>query len=81
MSVFPGEGGQGFILETTNKIKQLKEYLVQNNLDLDIEVDGGINDETAKLAIESGADIIVAGSYIINAENKKEAIEKIKNIC
>ena len=80
MSVVPGEGGQTFIKSTIDKIKELKKYINENNLDLDIEVDGGINDETAKLAIDAGADILVVGSYIINAENPKEAMKKIKNI-
>ena len=80
MSVVPGEGGQAFIQSTVDKIKDLKKYIEENNLDLDIEVDGGINDKTAKSAIEAGADILVAGSYIIHAEDQKEAIEKIKNM-
>ena len=55
-----------------------KSSIDENNLDLDIEVDGGINDKTAKDVIESGANILVAGSYILNSENPKEAIKLLK---
>ncbi len=78
MTVEPGKGGQAFIEETLNKIRDLKTYIDENNLDLDIEVDGGINDKTAKDVIESGANILVAGSYILNSENPKEAIKLLK---
>lgn len=79
MSVVPGEGGQSFIPETALKISNLKKYLDENNLDLDIEVDGGINEKTAVIAAEAGANILVAGVYIINSEEPKEAIAKLKN--
>ena len=79
MSVVPGEGGQSFIPETAAKISNLRKYLEENNLDLDIEVDGGINEETASIATEAGANILVAGVYIIKSENPKEAILKLKN--
>ena len=78
MSVEPGEGGQKFIPETIDKIKQLNKFIYENNYDIDIEVDGGINDKTAKDVIEAGANILVAGSYISNSENYKEAIKKLK---
>lgn len=78
MTVEPGKGGQKFIEETVEKISQLNKFIYENNMDIDIEVDGGINDETAKRAIEAGANILVAGSYIVNSQNYKEAIMKIK---
>lgn len=80
MSVVPGEGGQAYIQETTEKIRNLRKYLDENNLDIDIEVDGGINDKTCKEVADAGADILVAGSYIINAENQKEAVQSLKNM-
>ena len=80
MTVVPGKGGQALIPETLEKIKELKKYISENNIDIDIEADGGINDKNVKEVVESGANIIVAGSYIVNAENPKEAIEKLKNI-
>lgn len=78
MTVEPGQGGQKLIPETVEKIKVLKQYIEENNLDTYIEVDGGINPETASLVKEVGADIIVAGSAIISAENYKEVIEQLK---
>lgn len=78
MSVVPGKGGQSFIPETVDKIKELRKYMDENSLDLDIEVDGGINEETAKLVSEAGANIVVAGSYILNSEYPKEAIRYLK---
>lgn len=78
MTVVPGKGGQKLIPETLEKVKNLKKYLDENNLDMPIEVDGGINADTAGVAKEAGADILVAGSYIINAENYSEAIKNLK---
>ena len=79
MSVWAGKGGQDFIPETENKIKELKKYLDENNLDLDIEVDGGINNKTAVIAANAGANILVSGSYILEAEDPKYAINDLKN--
>jgi len=78
MTVEPGKGGQKLIPETVEKVKVLKQYIEENNLDTYIEVDGGINPETVELVKEAGADIIVAGSAIISAENYKEVIEELK---
>lgn len=78
MTVEPGKGGQKLIPETVEKVRTLKKYIEENNLDTYIEVDGGINPETVNLVKEAGADIIVAGSAIISAENYKEVIDKLK---
>lgn len=78
MTVVPGKGGQSLIPETLDKVKELKEYIDKNNIDIDIEVDGGINDITAEKAIDSGANILVAGNYLVTAENMSEAVKKIK---
>lgn len=78
MTVEPGKGGQKLIPETVEKVKTLKKYIEENNLDTYIEVDGGINPETVNLVKEAGADIIVAGSAIISAENYKEIINELK---
>ena len=78
MSVVAGKGGQKFIPETVDKIKELKKYIDENNLDISIEVDGGINIETASLVKEAGADMVVCGSFLINSENRKETIKKLK---
>jgi len=79
MTVEPGYGGQKLIPETIDKVKELKQYIDKNNIDIDIEVDGGINLENKEILKEAGTNIIVAGSAIINAKHYKEVIEKIKN--
>lgn len=76
MSVQPGLGGQRFKQESVEKIRRARE-LFSNKL---IEVDGGINAETAKLVVEAGVDVLVAGSFIILAQNIGEAIGKLKNL-
>lgn len=68
MSVEPGFGGQLFMMESLNKIRTLKELRDTNNYNYLIEVDGGINQETAKLVLDAGADVLVAGSYIFKAD-------------
>lgn len=78
MTVEPGLGGQKLIPETINKVKQLNEYIEENNIDIDIEVDGGINLENKEELKQVGANIIVAGSCIINSMDFKETINKIK---
>lgn len=78
MTVEPGLGGQKLIPETIDKVKELKEYMTQNNIDIDIEVDGGINLENKDILKAAGANIIVAGSSIINSKDFKEAISTIK---
>ena len=78
MTVEPGKGGQELIPETINKIRKLKEYIEENNLEVDIEADGGINLENIEQLKEAGCDIVVTGTCIINSENYKETIEKLK---
>lgn len=79
MTVEPGKGGQKLIPETLEKVKELKKYISENNLDTYIEVDGGVNKETINMVKESSVDIAVAGSAIISAEDFKEAIASLKN--
>lgn len=78
MTVIPGKGGQKLIPETIEKVKELKKYIDENNIDIDIEVDGGINDVTSTSAVEAGANILVAGNYIISAKDMKEAVKKLR---
>ena len=80
MSVVPGKGGQKFIPETLDKVELLRKYCEENDLDMDIEVDGGINKETGKEAVEAGANILVSGNYVLNADDYKEAINNLKNL-
>lgn len=78
MSVNPGFGGQVFIENTYKKIRQLKTLIEKNNPDCLIEIDGGVNYETGKKLFESGADVLVAGSFVFNSENPTETIRKLK---
>ena len=78
MSVEPGFGGQEFDSSAIEKIKWLKEYKMTHNLNYEIEVDGGINEITGKLCKDAGADVLVSGSYIFKAVNRKEKIESLK---
>ncbi len=79
MTVEPGFGGQAFIPYTLEKIKALREELSRRGLsDIAIEVDGGINPETAKQAVEAGADILVAGSAVFRASDMAGAIAALR---
>jgi ribulose-phosphate 3-epimerase len=78
MSVNPGFGGQKFIPHSIDKVRRLKEMIVSRGLKTLIEVDGGINPERGKLMVEAGADVLVAGNSIFNADNPLEMIRKFK---
>lgn len=78
MSVEPGFGGQKFNPIALDKITKLKELKQNNDYKYLIEVDGGINETTAKLCQQAGVDVLVAGSYIFNSENYTKAIESLK---
>jgi ribulose-phosphate 3-epimerase len=78
MSVNPGFGGQKFIPEVLPKIRKVKEMAEQKGIDLEIEIDGGVNSETAKLCMEAGANVLVAGSAIYNEEDYAKAISLIR---
>ena len=78
MTVEPGKGGQDLILDTIKKIKTLKEYKEMNKLEIDIEVDGGINLNTAPKVKKAGANILVAGTAILMARDYKVIIDDLK---
>ena len=78
MTVEPGEGGQKLIPETIEKVRKLKEYLRENNLEVEIEADGGINEDNAKALKDAGCDIIVAGTSIVSSNDYKETVRKLK---
>ncbi|RLD60818.1 MAG: ribulose-phosphate 3-epimerase [Bacteroidetes bacterium] len=80
MSVNPGFGGQKFIGNSYNKITQLKELINNKNSKALIEVDGGVDMSNAKQLIDTGADVLVAGSYIFNSDNQTNTIAQLKNI-
>lgn len=79
MTVNPGFGGQSFIKETLPKIEELANIKQKNGYTFEIEVDGGVNDETAKYCVEAGAEVLVAGSAIFNKEDRHAAIAKIRH--
>lgn len=78
MSVHPGKGGQELIVSTYEKIKTLKQYIGKNNLENEIEVDGGVTLENIEKIKQSGADIVVAGSCVINSKDYVYTIRKLK---
>jgi ribulose-phosphate 3-epimerase len=80
MTVNPGFGGQSFIENSINKIKEVKELIKKNNATCDIQVDGGITLENVDKVIEAGANIIVAGSSVYGATDVKERIGEFKKI-
>ena len=77
MTVEPGFGGQGFISETLDKIAEAKKIIDSRQLNVPIQVDGGINAETAELVKKAGAEILVAGSYLFGAADMDSAVEKL----
>ena len=77
MTVEPGFGGQGFIEETVSKIKQCRELIDRSGKNVRLEVDGGINAETARLCRQAGADTFVSGTYLFNADDMAVAVKTI----
>lgn len=80
MSVEPGFGGQKFMPEALDKIKAIKAETDRQQLSVDIEVDGGINAETAPLAIAAGANVLVAGNYLFSADDMGAKVKEIKSL-
>ena len=80
MSVEPGFGGQKFMHDSLDKVKALREEITGKGLNVEIEIDGGINAETAPLAIEAGATVLVAGNYIFSAEDISSTVKEIKSL-
>lgn len=78
MTVMPGFAGQEFMMDQLPKISKLSSHITKKNYEVMISVDGGINADSARLAIDAGANIIVSGSYIFGAKNIKEAINSCR---
>ena len=78
MSVNPGFGGQKFIANTYNKVRQLRDLIAHKNPDCLIEVDGGVNVDNAPLLFEAGADVLVAGSAVFSSADPAETIKNLK---
>lgn len=80
MSVFPGFGGQKFIAEVLEKVRKIRSVIRENDLNCEVEIDGGINVETVKAAKEAGANVIVAGSSVFKAADRAAAISALRNL-
>lgn len=78
MTVEPGFGGQKFMESQIEKIKYLDQLRIENNYNYVIEVDGGVNDQTIGKLKNTGVDIVVSGSYVLNQKNRSKAIESLK---
>ncbi|WP_223700276.1 ribulose-phosphate 3-epimerase [Sutcliffiella deserti] len=78
MTVNPGFGGQAFIHNVLSKIRQVRSLINEKGLSVEVEVDGGVNPETARLCVEAGANVLVAGSAIYQKTDRKEAISSIR---
>ena len=78
MSVNPGFGGQSFIENTYEKVRELKSLINSRGVNTKIEIDGGVNADNAPLLVEAGADVLVAGSFVFRSENPKETITGLK---
>jgi len=77
MSVFPGYGGQRFIMATLERVRQLKRQLLSQQSPCLLQVDGGISAENVSLLKEAGADLFVIGTHLFNAENIEEKIGQL----
>ena len=80
MSVNPGFGGQSFIENTYKKIKQLRELIKKTGSKALIEVDGGVSDQNIEKLVDTGANVLVAGSFVFKSKNPKETIKKLKRL-
>ena len=80
MGVVPGKSGQELIPETIDKVKEIDNFRAENNLRFKIEFDGGVNKENAKKLVDAGVDILVSGNFVFSAKNRKDAINKLKNV-
>lgn len=80
MSVNPGFGGQKFIYQTLNKVKQLRQKIDERNLQTLIEIDGGVGLQNAEKLLQAGANVLVAGSSVFKSDNPVETITKLKSL-
>ncbi|KAA0547981.1 ribulose-phosphate 3-epimerase [Bacillus sp. BGMRC 2118] len=78
MTVNPGFGGQKFIHSSLPKLRKISSWIKERNLSVELEVDGGVNPETARLCTEAGATVLVAGSAVFNESDRQQAIQSLK---
>ena len=83
MTVEPGFGGQSFIHDTVSKIRTIRNRITELGLDTDLQVDGGINDKTAPIVKEAGANVLVSGSYLFSSKDMAASAAGLKEeiIC
>lgn len=79
MTVYPGFGGQSFIPATLKKVTEARAFIEEIGLDTHVQVDGGINEQTASLARAAGADVLVSGSYLFKAQNMSQAVFSLRD--
>jgi ribulose-phosphate 3-epimerase len=80
MSVNPGFGGQSFIPQTINKVRELKQLITESKAKTLIEIDGGVNMETGRALVDAGADALVAGNFVFSSKNPTETIAQLKGL-
>jgi len=80
MSVNPGFGGQSFIENTYNKVKELKSLITEKQSNALIEIDGGVTDKNARKLLDCGADVLVAGSFVFKSDNPTQTISELKAV-
>lgn len=80
MGVYPGFGGQRFIEATIDRVKELRKMIDETNSNVLIEVDGGVQKDTAPRLVEAGADVLVSGSYVFKAQDPYETIKSIREL-
>ena len=78
MTVEPGKGGQTLLTDMVKKVSKLKHYITENKIDIDIEVDGGINLKTAEDVKKAGANMLVSGTAVLIAKDYKEIIDELR---
>jgi ribulose-phosphate 3-epimerase len=79
MTVNPGFGGQKFLSSQLKKIENIRKKIEKSGKKIELEVDGGINEQTARIAVEAGADVLVSGSYIFSSKSYELAIKNLKS--
>lgn len=80
MSVNPGYGGQAFIETSVEKVRKLKAMIDKGGYNVTIEIDGGVNERTGRLLVDAGADALVAGNYVVSAQDRTVAIQTLQNL-
>lgn len=80
MTVEPGFGGQSFLFDTVPKTRALRAFCTENGLNVPIQVDGGINRETAAICAQAGADVLVAGSYVFSSNDATAAVHSLMHL-